>query len=237
MLQSRWLDFNGYRISGLCPQQPGVGSAMGVVINPRGTSGAGKIWLVREVMAAYRRGGAFAMPLLSVGRSRPMGWRLDHPWGGAPLHVIGHYEATRGGTDTIPLADGGLDGASRLAGELAAGGDVLPEGLQLSGDVERTAAMARAQRLRGNALHVLCLDVPVDRCVLNVMARRRAGLSAMRAIRHAAEANQASLASACAALCRSLALLGVPARSQAWTAEGSLVTPPGPAATPASARA
>ena len=148
------------------------------------------------------------------------------------MHVIGHYEATRGGTDTIPLTDGGLNEAFRLAGELAADGDVLLEGLQLSGDVERTAALARAQRLRGSALHVLCLDVPVDRCIRNVMARRRAGQGAIRAITHTAEVNQASFASACAvlrhtdavvqwldapaALCRSLALLGVAARPQAW---------------------
>lgn len=182
-----------------------------------------------------------------------MGWRLDHPWGGTPLHVIGHYEATRGGTDTIPLADGGLNEAFRLARELAADGDVLLEGLQLSGDVERTAALARAQCSRGSALHVLCLDVPIDRCIRNVMARRRAGQGAVQAIKHTAEANQASFASACAtlrrtdavvqwlnapaALCRSLALLGVPARPQAWMAEGSLAAMPGPAASPALARA
>ena len=55
-----------------------VEAAMGLVINPRGTSGAGKTWLVREVMAAYRRSGA-AVPLHSEGRSRPIGWQLGHP--------------------------------------------------------------------------------------------------------------------------------------------------------------
>lgn len=51
---------------------------MGLVINPRGTSGAGKTWLVREVMAAYCRDGADAVPLCRKGRPRPMGWSLCH---------------------------------------------------------------------------------------------------------------------------------------------------------------
>lgn len=199
---------------------------MGLVINPRGTSGAGKTWLVREVMAAYRREGARAAPLGREGRLRPMGWRLDHPWGGCPLAVIGDYEATRGGTDTIPVADGGLDEAFRLADALAGHGhDVLLEGLQLSGEHRRTASLARAQRARGSALHVLCLDVKLEQCVRNVMTRRRAGHAARPGIECTAHAGQAALTVACeslrssaasvevldaaAALRRTLALLGV----------------------------
>lgn len=174
---------------------------MGLVINPRGTSGAGKTWLVREVMAAYRRGGATAAPLHRAGRPRPMGWRLSHPRGGRSLAVIGHYEATRGGTDTIPETDGGLDEAFRLADALAAGGDdVLLEGYRLSGEVDRTVALARAQRARGGGLHVLCLDAPVERSVRNVVARRRAGASALPGIERTARAGQAATAAACAAL-------------------------------------
>ena len=162
---------------------------MGWIINPRGTSGAGKTWLVREVMAAYCRGGAAAEPLRRAGRSRPMGVRLACSGDRRPLAVIGHYGTTRGGTDTIPEADGGLDEAVRLAGSLACDGhDVLLEGLQLSGDVERTAALARAQRMRGSTLHVLCLDAPVDSCVRNVVARRRAGRAARAAIERTARA-------------------------------------------------
>ena len=176
---------------------------MGVVINPRGTSGAGKTWLVREVMAAYRRGGAETVALRREGRSRPMGSRTTHPRGGRPLAVVGHYEATRGGTDTIPETDGGLDEAFRLADALAADGhDVLLEGYRLSGDVGRTAVLARAQRARGGGLHVLYLDAPIERCVHNVVARRRAGAAAIPAIEHTARAGQAAVAAACATLPR-----------------------------------
>lgn len=174
---------------------------MGLVINPRGTSGAGKTWLVREVMRAYCHDGAKAVSLRRDGRSRPMGCQLFHLGGGRPLAIVGHYEATRGGTDTISEADGGLGEALRLTDALAAGGnDVLLEGLQLSGDVEGTAALARAQRARGSALHVLCLDVPLERCVRNVVARRRAGRDALPAIEHTARAGHAALMAACEAL-------------------------------------
>ena len=178
---------------------------MGSVIDPRGTSGAGKTWLVREVMTAYRRDGAHVVPLRREGRPRPMGLRLAHPRGGRPLAVVGHYEATRGGTDTVPETDGGLDEALRLADALADalagdGHDVLLEGYRPSGDVGRTAALARAQRARGGAFHVLCLDVPLDACVRNVVARRRAGRDALPAIERTARAGQAALAAACQAL-------------------------------------
>lgn len=206
---------------------------MGLVINPRGTSGAGKTWLVREVMRAYCHDGATSVPLLRDKRSRHMGCQLFRPDGSRPLAIVGHYEATRGGTDTIPKADGGLGEALRLADALAAGGNhVLLEGLQLSGDVEGIAALTAAQQARGSALHVLCLDVPLELCVRNVVARRRAGWAARPGIERTARAGHAAVASACtalqhrgaqvewmdadAALCRTLSLLGLdPARQDA----------------------
>lgn len=203
---------------------------MGLIINPRGASGAGTTWLVRQIMAACRWDGAEAVPLRRAGRPRPMGWRLVRPGRGRPVAVVGHYGAVRGGTDTIPSADGGLDAAVRMAGDLAGDGhDVLLEGSQFSGDVARTAALARAQQARGGALHVLRLDTPLDRCVRNVVARRRAGRAARSAIERTARDGQAAAEAACralrdtgavvevldaaAALRRALALLGLePAR-------------------------
>src|ERR1700709_2018818 len=161
------------------PRVAGLERRLGLVINPRGTSGAGKTWLVREVMTAYGRQGSAPIPIMRQGRSRPLGWWLEHPAGGRPLCVIGDYQGTRGGTDTIPLTDGGLDEAFRLANsEASAGGDVLLEGYQLSGEHGRTARLAALQRSRGRALHVICLHVPLSRCVENVVRRRRAGYGA-----------------------------------------------------------
>jgi hypothetical protein len=171
---------------------------MGLVINPRGTSGAGRTELVRRIVTEYRLAGGEAEPLWRPGRPRPIGWRIGHPGAGRPLAVIGHYEATRGGCDTIPDQDGGLDGAFRLADALAQGGhDVLIEGLRLSGDHCRTAALARVHRV-----HVLHLDTPLDACARNVTARRRAGRGALAAIERTVGACQDALAAACEALRR-----------------------------------
>ncbi|TNC60459.1 hypothetical protein [Rubellimicrobium roseum] len=174
---------------------------MGRVINPRGTSGSGKTWLVRQVMAASRGAGAVAEPLCREGRARPIGWRFAYPSDRRPLAIIGHYEATRGGIDTIPKTDGGLDEAFRLADALAADGhDVLMEGYQLSGEVERTVALSQAQRARGARLHVLWLDVLLERCVQNVMARRRAGRAARPSVERTARAGHDALGKACQVL-------------------------------------
>ncbi len=174
---------------------------MELVINPRGTGGAGKTWLVREVMSTSRRAGAEAVPLLREGRLRPIGWRLVHPARGRPLADIGHYEATRGGTDTIPRTDGGLDEAFRLADTLAAEEyDVLMEGCELSGEVERTVALGRAQQTRGQRRHVIWIDVPPERCIRNVVARRRAGRDAVPAIERTVQAGHAALLAASRAL-------------------------------------
>jgi hypothetical protein len=61
---------------------------MGVIINPRGTSGSGKTELVRRVLAQYgwRRGtrleGVGGLePLWREGRSRPLGYASGIRWG------------------------------------------------------------------------------------------------------------------------------------------------------------
>jgi hypothetical protein len=145
---------------------------MGVIINPRGTSGSGKTELVRRIMANYGWGsGSRVEPARRQGRERPIAYRLRHPLGGRPLVLLGHYEATSGGCDTIRAKDGGLDEAFRLAGEYAASGhDVLLEGLLLSGEHLRSAALAKVHEL-----YVLRLNTPLDRCIRNVIARQRAG--------------------------------------------------------------
>ena len=148
---------------------------MGVIINPRGTSGAGKTELVRRILAEYgwRRHAGFAggvEPIWRAGRPRPFGYRLAHPLGGRPLVVVGDYEVTSGGCDTIRAADGGLQEVIRRAGDYAAAGhDVLLEGQRLSSEYERSAALARSHRL-----HVLRLATPPDQCARNLVGRRRA---------------------------------------------------------------
>jgi hypothetical protein len=169
----------------------------GLVVNLRGTSGAGKTELVRRLMGLYI--GAAGTAITRHGRTRPIVWVLPHPAGGRPLAVLGDYDggAARGGCDTIPLRDGGMAEAFRLADDLARDGhDVLLEGLALSADVRGTAALAAA----GHRVHVLCLATPLEECVRNVVRRRRAGAAALPAIRRTAEVGQLGLEAAVAAL-------------------------------------
>jgi hypothetical protein len=74
---------------------------------------------------------------------------LQHPSGGRDLIVLGHYERTSGGCDTIPLDDGGLDEVFRLAEVWSgAGHDVFLEGLNLSSERERSVGLAGRHHLR-----------------------------------------------------------------------------------------
>jgi hypothetical protein len=151
---------------------------MGVIINPRGTSGSGKTELVRRILAQYgwRRDGATlnesagaVEPIYREGRCRPLGYRLRHPRGARPLAVIGHYEVTSGGCDTIRVVDGGLGEIMRRAADDASRGhDVLIEGLHLSRDHEHSIELARS-----HGLHILRLTTPLDQCAQNLALRRR----------------------------------------------------------------
>jgi len=172
---------------------------MGVIVNPRGTSGSGKTEFVRRLLSDYGwKGGGDVEPIHRQGREPPIAYRLRHPQGGRPLAVLGHYAATSGGCDTIRAADGGLDEAFRLADEYASSGhDVLLEGLLLSGEHARSAALAEAHRL-----HVLRLSTPLDRCVRNVIARQRAGRRNRASIVRTAMMQQANIEQACELLQR-----------------------------------
>lgn len=194
---------------------------MGLIINPRGSAGAGKTEFVRRVLALYGWGGMPVERLHLDGRTRPLAYRLPHPAGGRSLAVIGHYEGTCGGCDTIPGRDGGLGRIMQLADGLASDGcDVLLEGLALSAEHSRTADLARRHRL-----HVLRLDTAPDRCVRQLLARRRAGTVQAVALAGKVARETAALEVACrhlsavatverlsfdAALVRARALLGLP---------------------------
>jgi hypothetical protein len=170
-----------------------------MIINPRGTSGSGKTELVRRLLSDYGWGrDGRAEPVRRRGRERPIAYRLRHPLGGRPLAVLGHYEATSGGCDTIRATDGGMDEAFRLAGEHASSGhDVLLEGLLLSGEHARSAELAKAHEL-----HVLRLSTPLDRCVRNVIARQRAGRRGWASVARTATMHQADIEEACRRLRR-----------------------------------
>jgi hypothetical protein len=205
---------------------------MGIILNPRGTAGSGKTELVRRISARYRSkpsqysaAGDCLERLHKPGRTRRFAYRLRHPCGGAPLVVIGHYEVTSGGCDTIRAVDGGLKEAARWAASFAKSGhDVVMEGLRLSSDVEHTRALAQDEELQ-----ILRLSTPLQQCVRNLVARRRAGRGAVAAITSNVMFEHQQIEAACArlrqhapvedltfdeALARAEALLGLPSAGE-----------------------
>ncbi|WP_137389483.1 hypothetical protein [Rhodoligotrophos defluvii] len=148
---------------------------MGLIINPRGAGGSGKTELVRRILEKYGwiRGASCSNTGIELinrpGRGRPFGYHIRHPGRGRPLVVLGDYEVTSGGCDTIPIAHGGLEEIARSADAFAtAGHDVLIEGLALGADVKYSMALARTHDLR-----IIRLSTPVDQCARNLVSRRR----------------------------------------------------------------
>lgn len=136
-----------------------------MIINIRGTSGSGKTTLVRKLLESYGSKIAFK----EEGRKQPIGYLYHRRPGeeGRSLAVIGHYETACGGCDTINKMEKIFE-LVRYSHEQ--GHDVVYEGLLISADVNRTAALHQ----EGLPLLVVALDVPLDVCLASVNERRRA---------------------------------------------------------------
>ena len=139
-----------------------------MIINIRGTSGSGKSTLVRTVMSWY----GHKVPIYIKGRKQPIYYKLwlvpDSAGSSAPdLVVLGHYEATCGGCDTISSTDLMFDlvmEAQMLATH------VIFEGLLISADVNRVAELHQTYGAEG--LEVMAIDLPLADCLASVNGRR-----------------------------------------------------------------
>lgn len=135
-----------------------------MIIQVRGTSGSGKSWVVRQVMASLGRWYASHVP----GRRRPL-YYLTNACPG--LVIPGHYETPTGGCDTIGSARQVYDLITSLWG--GRGGRcvrVLCEGLLLSEDTKWTLQLVED----GWDVRCLFLNTPLNICLSNVNARRAA---------------------------------------------------------------
>jgi len=175
---------------------------MGLILNPRGTSGSGKTELVLRILAEYgwscdRSGKLNGVErIYRVGRTHPFAYRVRHPGDGKPLVVVGHYQRTSGGCDTIRVEDGGLPEVMRFAGDFASrGNDVLIEGLCLSSEVPLSAQLAEA-----HGLYILLLSTPVEQCTRNLASRRHMGRSSLLAIERTTAEEHRRVEDACARL-------------------------------------
>lgn len=137
-----------------------------MIVNIRGTSGSGKSTVVRDIMAMYKGN---RLKFYQTGRKQPIGYVHHRPYGepGRSLAVVGHYETPCGGCDTINSMDE-IFALVRESHDL--GHDVIFEGLLISAEVNRMAAL----HADGYPCHVIALDVPLDLCLERVNGRRQA---------------------------------------------------------------
>lgn len=133
-----------------------------MIISLRGTNGAGKSHLVRDVMKFYPvKKEAWLNGGMSV-RRKPIGYELE--WNDRKLFVPGHYEIANGGLDTI----GNIDDAYRLIKVYCAQYDVLYEGKNLTDNHRRLIELRDQQQVPCVAVFI---TTSFEECVASVRAR------------------------------------------------------------------
>lgn len=105
-----------------------------MIINVRGTSGAGKSTIVRAVLESFK----MKTNMYVDGKKRPRGYICHTPDNQRDLFILGHYEILCGGGDTISDMNEQFD-FIRRADE--SGQNVLCEGLFMSGESKQFMEM------------------------------------------------------------------------------------------------
>lgn len=124
-----------------------------MIINIRGTSGAGKTTLVRRLLPISKMAAVY-----EKGRSTPLWyWRWN-------VALLGSYKSTCGGCDTIHSMDEIFSFAMKLNRSFKF---VIIEGLLLSEEVNRTVSVK-------DDISVFLLSTPLEKCLENINERRRA---------------------------------------------------------------
>lgn len=145
-----------------------------MIVQIRGGSGSGKSTLVREWVDDH---GEHERHMMEVARfyglghincaaSRPFALEFK-PEG---VVVVGHYDAPGGGADMIKSVYHIYD-VVRKAVEI--GRDVLVESLFMSKDAKATLELLDWAKERGEAVHIILLDLPEQDCYDSVQERRR----------------------------------------------------------------
>ena len=142
------------------------------IINIRGTSGSGKTYLVREVMARATVACDNMVPILVTGEHPVRGSEIvvgyDYPRAG--LTIVGNYGANCGGCDKFSWK-GAADWVQQKVAEIAySGRNVIFEGLMVS-----SWSFHRFQVMGFTApVKVFVLSTPLEECLASVRERRLA---------------------------------------------------------------
>ena len=130
-----------------------------MIINLRGTSGAGKSYLVRHIMTMF----SITEEVFCRGRKQPLYYILRNKDEGRDLAVLGHYNTPCGGCDTISKTQDVFDLVMKNHN---AGRDVLFEGVIIGYETKRTKDLPD--------LRIVFLTTNTDICVDSINERRRA---------------------------------------------------------------
>lgn len=131
-----------------------------MIINIRGTGGAGKSTIVRSLMKRFPT----VTPFYIEGRKRPLGYRCSDAIHKV-MSVVGHYETPCGGGDTMPSPVAVFD---LVAEEAAAYRNVVFEGIISQDSNGRLIELAK----QFVDVTVIALDVPLQVCLDSIRKRR-----------------------------------------------------------------
>jgi hypothetical protein len=130
-----------------------------MVLKLHGTSGSGKTTAVRELMEL-----AESIEVVGPSKQRPLGYCLKFEGERVPTFVVGSYESTCGGVDTISKAD---ELVSRIACYVPHG-HVVFEGLLVSTYLGKVYGFLKTQPDTVWAF----MDTHIEECVERVKKRR-----------------------------------------------------------------
>jgi len=132
-----------------------------MIINLRGTNGAGKSTIVRKIIDSHETVTQIEYPPEFGRKLRPMGYlcAVDN----RRLFVPGHYEIANGGVDTIQ----DLDYTYKLILEHHGwGANVLYEGMNFTDNIKRIVILNDYVDIR-----VVFISLPLAECIESVRAR------------------------------------------------------------------
>ena len=135
-------------------------SVTGKIISVRGTNGSGKTTVVRRVMELF----SVKAPVYIDGRKNPYYYMLANGDAGYGAVIIGSYENTTGGCDTI---SGTAPIYELVKMHALAGRDVIFEGLMHAQDVNHTTLLTLPQ-------HLIYLATTQEECIASTKTRRAA---------------------------------------------------------------